>query len=127
MATTTITLRLAAILAADVVGYSRLMAADEEGTQERFKAHLVGLVNPTIPEHRLFVSPDWDCAFCCNRAPTRRSASLKRRAAPFMPNRAYAAASPPRMPSETKPNAPPPSSPKPAGLAAEISFRASPA
>ena len=31
--------RLAAILAADVVGYSRLMGADEEGTHERFKAH----------------------------------------------------------------------------------------
>jgi adenylate cyclase len=35
MATTTATRRLAAILAADVVGYSRLMEADEEGTQTR--------------------------------------------------------------------------------------------
>jgi TolB-like protein/Flp pilus assembly protein TadD len=52
MATTTATRRLAAILAADVVGYSRLMGADEEGTHERFKAHLVELVNPTIREHR---------------------------------------------------------------------------
>ena len=34
------TRRLAAILAADVVGYSRLMGADEEGTHERLKAHL---------------------------------------------------------------------------------------
>ena len=40
MATATATRRLAAILAADVVGYSRLMGADEEGTHERFKAHL---------------------------------------------------------------------------------------
>ena len=32
------TRRLAAILAADMVGYSRLMGADEEGTLERFKA-----------------------------------------------------------------------------------------
>jgi hypothetical protein len=40
MATTTATRRLAAILAADVVGYSRLMGADEEGTHERLKAHL---------------------------------------------------------------------------------------
>ena len=32
--------RLTAILAADVVGYSRLMGADEEGTHERLKAHL---------------------------------------------------------------------------------------
>jgi len=51
MATTTATRRLAAILAADVVGYSRLMGADEEGTHERFKAHLVELVDPKISEH----------------------------------------------------------------------------
>jgi adenylate cyclase len=51
MATTTATRRLAAILAADVAGYSRLMGADEEGTHERFKAHLVELVDPKIREH----------------------------------------------------------------------------
>ena len=34
----TTTRRLAAILAADVAGYSRLMGADEEGTLERLKA-----------------------------------------------------------------------------------------
>jgi adenylate cyclase len=51
MATTTATRRLAAILAADVVGYSRLMGADEEGTHERFKAHLRELVDPKIAEH----------------------------------------------------------------------------
>jgi adenylate cyclase len=44
--------RLAAILAADVAGYSRLMGADEEGTHERLKAHLGELVNPKIREHR---------------------------------------------------------------------------
>ena len=44
--------RLAAILAADVVGYSRLMGADEEGTHERFKAHLRELVDPKIRKHR---------------------------------------------------------------------------
>jgi adenylate cyclase len=43
--------RLTAILAADVVGYSRLMGADEEGTHERFKAHLRELVDPKIREH----------------------------------------------------------------------------
>jgi class 3 adenylate cyclase len=37
--------------AADVVGYSRLMGADEERTHERLKAHLRELVNPTIAEH----------------------------------------------------------------------------
>jgi len=51
MVTTTATRRLAAIFAADVVGYSRLMGADEEGTHERFKAHLRELVDPKIREH----------------------------------------------------------------------------
>jgi adenylate cyclase len=46
------TRRLAAILAADVAGYSRLMGADEEGTHERLKAHLGELVNLKIAEHR---------------------------------------------------------------------------
>src|SRR5215467_10616551 len=44
--------RLAAILAADVAGYSRLMGADEEGTHERLKMHLAELVDPKIAEHR---------------------------------------------------------------------------
>jgi adenylate cyclase len=44
--------RLAAILAADVAGYSRLMGADEEGTHERLKAHLSELIDPKIAEHR---------------------------------------------------------------------------
>jgi adenylate cyclase len=51
MTTATATRRLAAIFAADVVGYSRLMGADEEGTHERFKAHLRGVVDPKIREH----------------------------------------------------------------------------
>ena len=46
------TRRLAAILAADVVGYSRLMGADEEETHERLKTHLGALVDPKIQEHR---------------------------------------------------------------------------
>jgi adenylate cyclase len=46
------TRRLAAILAADVAGYSRLMGADEEGTHGRLKAHLRELVAPKIAEHR---------------------------------------------------------------------------
>src|SRR4051794_26149922 len=45
------TRRLAAILALDAVGYSRLMRADEEGTHERFKAHRRELVDPKIGEH----------------------------------------------------------------------------
>ena len=44
--------RLAAILAVDVAGYSRLMGADEEGTHERLRAHFRELVDPKIKEHR---------------------------------------------------------------------------
>jgi class 3 adenylate cyclase len=46
------TRRLAAILAADVAGYSRLMGEDEEGTHARLQAHLRELVDPKIEEHR---------------------------------------------------------------------------
>ena len=46
------TRRLAAILAADVAGYSRLMGLDEEGTHERLQAHFRELVEPKIKDHR---------------------------------------------------------------------------
>ena len=45
------TRRLAAILAADVAGYSRLMGADEQGTLERLKVHRRQLIDPKIREH----------------------------------------------------------------------------
>ncbi len=44
--------RLAAILAADVAGYSRLVRGDEEGTLSALKAHLAELFEPTIADHR---------------------------------------------------------------------------
>ena len=44
--------RLTAILAADVVGYSRLMGDDEEGTLARLKAHRDEVIDPTIGKHR---------------------------------------------------------------------------
>jgi adenylate cyclase len=44
--------RLAAILAADVAGYTRLMGADEEGTLRRLKAHRSELIDPKITEYR---------------------------------------------------------------------------
>src|SRR5437764_8813258 len=47
----TATRRLAAILAADVAGYSRLMGEDEEGTLERLKALRRELSSPKIAEH----------------------------------------------------------------------------
>jgi adenylate cyclase len=44
--------RLAAILAADVAGYSRLMGIDEEGTLADLKGHRRAVVDPKIKEHR---------------------------------------------------------------------------
>src|SRR6266568_4267919 len=44
--------RLAAILAADVAGYSRLTGLDEEGTHAQLQDHLRSLVDPKIAEHR---------------------------------------------------------------------------
>jgi adenylate cyclase len=46
------TRRLAAIFAADVAGYSRLMGADEEGTLNRLRAILADVVDPSIGVHR---------------------------------------------------------------------------
>lgn len=44
--------RLAAVLALDVCGYSRLMGADEEGTLSRLRAHRQERIDPTIARHR---------------------------------------------------------------------------
>ena len=44
--------RLAAILAADVVGYSRLMGQDESGTLRRLRDHRRELIDPEIAEHK---------------------------------------------------------------------------
>jgi adenylate cyclase len=50
MAETRVERRLAAILAADVAGYSRLMGVDEEDTLARLKAHRRELIDPKIKE-----------------------------------------------------------------------------
>ncbi|HSR71802.1 MAG TPA: tetratricopeptide repeat protein [Kiloniellales bacterium] len=52
MPTDLIERRLAAILAADMVGFSRLMEADEAGTLSRLKALRTELIDPKIAEHR---------------------------------------------------------------------------
>ena len=44
--------RLAAILAADMVGYSRLMEVDEAGTLARFRSHRLELIDPTVAKGR---------------------------------------------------------------------------
>src|ERR1700694_4094382 len=48
----TATRRLAAILAADVAGYSRLIGADEEGTLNRLRSIRAEIIDPKITEHR---------------------------------------------------------------------------
>lgn len=52
MASDRVERRLAAVLAADIAGYSRLMGADEEATLSQMKAHRRALVEPKIEEHR---------------------------------------------------------------------------
>ncbi|QOZ36713.1 adenylate/guanylate cyclase domain-containing protein [Bradyrhizobium sp. CCBAU 53421] len=44
--------RLAAVLAADMVGFSRLMEADETGTLARLKTHRIELIDPAISKNR---------------------------------------------------------------------------
>ena len=51
LATERVERKLAAILAADIAGYSRLMGADEEGTLARLKALRTELIYPKIQEH----------------------------------------------------------------------------
>ena len=51
-ATARVERRLAAILAADVVGYSRLVERDERGTLERIKTFRRELLEPLLAEHR---------------------------------------------------------------------------
>jgi adenylate cyclase len=51
MATERVERRLAAILAADVAGYSRLMGTDEVGTLAALKSHRSEVVDPAIAEH----------------------------------------------------------------------------
>ena len=62
--------RLAAILAADVAGYSRLMGEDEEGTLATLTAHLSELIEPCIAEHR--GRPRWTMAPSPDRSNTTR-------------------------------------------------------
>jgi adenylate cyclase len=58
------TRRLAAILAADLAGYSRLIGADESGTLQGFRAIRTELFDPTIAAHngRLVKTPGEACS-----------------------------------------------------------------
>src|SRR5271170_5953319 len=63
MAETRVERRLAAILAADVAGYSRLMSNDEEGTLAALKACRRELIDPKMVEHHgRIVKPTGDGA-----------------------------------------------------------------
>ena len=75
------TRRLAAILAADVAGYSRLMGADEEGTHERLKAHRRELVDPKIGEHPGRIVKTTGDGMLVEFAERRRRGALRRRGA----------------------------------------------
>ncbi len=62
--------RLAAILAADVVGYSRLIREDEAGTLAALKAHREQLIEPKVAERKGRIEPCRDCRrlFCLSHA-----------------------------------------------------------
>src|ERR671924_1606071 len=83
--------KLAAILAADVAGYSRLMEQDEAGTFERLRAHRQELFEPEIEKHhgRIFklmgdgllaefgsVVDAVECAVALQRGMAERNASV---------------------------------------------------
>jgi adenylate cyclase len=83
--------KLAAILAADIVGYSALMAADEAGTFDRLRAHRHELFEPEIKKHhgRIFklmgdgllaefssVVDAVECAVTLQRGMSERNASI---------------------------------------------------
>ncbi len=57
--------RLAAIFAADMVGYSRLMEADERGTISRQKIHRSELIDPKTPSGRPKRSWRWSRVSAC--------------------------------------------------------------
>jgi class 3 adenylate cyclase len=52
MESTSVERRLSAIVAMDVVGYSRLMGVDERGTLRALKAHRTELLEPSVAAHR---------------------------------------------------------------------------
>jgi adenylate cyclase len=70
--------RLAAILAADVAGYSRLMGADEEGTHEQLKAHRRELIDLKIAAHRGRVVKTTGDGMLVEFCQHRRCAALRR-------------------------------------------------
>ncbi len=94
--------KLAAILAADVVGYSRLMNADEVGTLDALKAHLAETMEPHVAERggRIFKTTGdgmlaefssavaaVECAVAVQRDCAARNEKVASRKAPTVPHR----------------------------------------
>ena len=76
--------RLAAILAADVVGYSRLLGDDEAGTLARLRALRAEIIDPLMAEHagRVFKTAGDRTKHCCRRCdPIFVPATVSRRSA----------------------------------------------
>ena len=62
--------RLAAIVSVDVVGYSRLMGADEVATLTAMRAHRAELIDAKIAEHGDGSSKPWAMGCCWNFPPS---------------------------------------------------------
>ena len=86
------TRRLAAILAADVAGYSRLIGADEEGTLNRLRSIRTDVIDPRISENRGRIVKTTGDGLLVEFASVVDAKSPVRRALPFFFHR-YAAAS----------------------------------
>jgi adenylate cyclase len=67
--------RLAAVLAADVAGYSRLMGADEVGTLQALKTHRRELIDPSIAAFKGRIVKTTGDGMLVVRWPRRRAAS----------------------------------------------------
>ena len=65
------TRKIAAILVADVVGYSRLAGADEEGTLARLRALRSDLIDPTVGNEGV------QCASCHDRTGRHCNANIR--------------------------------------------------
>ena len=63
--------RLAAVLAADVVGYTRLMEQDSEGTVTAWQSARDGVINPTVSNHSGRIVKEWQ------RGPVRKHHDLR--------------------------------------------------
>ena len=70
--------KLVAILAADVVSYSRLVRTDEAGTLAQLKAHRKELIDPTFEAYDGVVSDSW-WKLVFGVAPDHDGCSIRRR------------------------------------------------